>query len=139
MPPPPTPNPTPNRDNSRLVYSTDGSSAGRISPRASKSPNPPKPSKANRHPAAPARPAYPRDGTVRLHRSKSGRGGKTVTLITGLPGDEAALDALLKTLKQHVGAGGTREEDTLELQGDHREKLRAKLESLGHRVKIAGG
>jgi len=132
MPPPPTPN----RDNSRLVYSTDGTSAGRISPPASKSP---KPSKANRHAATPARPADPRDGTVRLHRTKSGRGGKTVTLITGLPGDEAALDALLKTLKQHVGAGGTREEDTLELQGDHREKLRAKLESLGHRVKIAGG
>jgi len=133
-----TPPPTPNRDNSRLVYSTDGTSAGRISPPASKSPKPSKPSKGNK-PAAPARPADPRDGTVRLHRTKSGRGGKTVTLITGLPGDEAALDALLKTLKQHVGAGGTREEDTLELQGDHREKLRAKLESLGHRVKIAGG
>jgi translation initiation factor 1 len=62
-----------------------------------------------------------------------------VTIVTGLPGNERALDDLLKVLKQHCGAGGARVGATLEIQGDHRERLQAKLEALGHRVKLAGG
>ncbi|MBM4416395.1 MAG: translation initiation factor [Chloroflexi bacterium] len=81
----------------------------------------------------------PADGVVRLHRDRKGRGGKVVTLVTGLPGDEAALDALLKRLKQQCGAGGTREGATLAIQGDHLERLCEALEALGHRVKLAGG
>jgi translation initiation factor 1 len=76
---------------------------------------------------------------VRIARLKQGRGGKTVTAITGLPGSEADLDALLKALKQHCGAGGSRDGRTLEIQGDHRERLRERLEVLGHRPKLAGG
>lgn len=115
--------------NSRLVYSTDG---GRVSePKASRTRGG-GPAKA----AAPA--AVPADGVVRLHRDKKGRGGKVVTLVTGLPGNEAALDALLKQLKQHCGAGGTREDTTLVIQGDHRERVRHELAALGHRVKLAG-
>ncbi len=117
--------------NSRLVYSTDG---GRVT-------EPKAPRARGRPPAKPAAtPAVvPADGVVRLHRDKKGRGGKVVTLITGLPGNAAALDALLKQLKQHCGAGGTREDTTLVIQGDHRERLRGALEALGHRVKLAGG
>lgn len=81
----------------------------------------------------------PADGFVRLQREKKGRGGKTVTIVTGLPGNEAALDALLSTLKQHCGSGGTREGDVLVIQGDHRERLKTRLEALGHRVVLAGG
>jgi len=62
-----------------------------------------------------------------------------VTLISGLPGDEATLDALLKQLKQACGAGGSRDGRLLEIQGDHRERLQAALTALGHRVKLAGG
>jgi translation initiation factor 1 len=76
---------------------------------------------------------------VRIQRTSRGHGGKTVTVITGLPGGERDLDELLKVLKQHCGAGGTREASTLVIQGDHRERLRAKLEALGHQVKLAGG
>ena len=117
--------------NSRLVYSTDGSGAGRVTAKPSRAPRP-----AGR---PVARPPLPADGFVRLLRETKGRGGKTVTIVAGLPGNERDLEALLKVLKQHCGAGGTREGTTLEIQGDHREKIEAKLTALGHRVKIAGG
>ena len=45
--------------------------------------------------------------------------------ITGLPSSEAELDALLKVLKQLCGAGGTRLDRALELQGDHRTRVQA--------------
>lgn len=114
--------------NSRLVYSTDG---GRV-------PAPKAPRARGRQAAKPAA-SVPTDGIVRLHRDRKGRGGKVVTVVTGLPGGEAALDALLKQLKQLCGAGGTREGTTLVIQGDHRERLQPALEQLGHRVKLAGG
>jgi translation initiation factor 1 len=83
--------------------------------------------------------AVPDDGVVRLHRGKPGKGGKPQTVITGLPGSESDLDSLLKQLKQAIGAGGSREGRVLTMQGDHRERLRERLESLGPRVKLAGG
>lgn len=76
---------------------------------------------------------------MRIRREKSGRGGKTVTSITGLPGSERELNDLLKVLKQHCGAGGTREGAILEIQGDHRDRVESKLTAMGHRVKLAGG
>jgi translation initiation factor 1 len=81
----------------------------------------------------------PDDGVVRVQRDRRGRGGKTATAVTGLPGDEAALDALLKALKQHCGAGGSREGRTLIVQGDQRERLVARLAQLGYKPKLAGG
>lgn len=117
-------------NDSRLVYSTDG---GRVRDVA--------PGQGPRVRAAQpqARPQPPNDGIVRLQRDRKGRGGKTATTVTGLPGDEAALDAMLKRLKQFCGTGGSREGTTLVLQGDQRDRLLPHLESLGHRVKIAGG
>jgi translation initiation factor 1 len=81
----------------------------------------------------------PDDGVVRVQRDKKGRGGKTATTVTGLPGSEADLDALLKTLKQHCGAGGARDGRILAIQGDQRERLVEKLSALGHKPKLAGG
>ncbi len=116
-------------DNSRLVYSSDG---GRHRGETAS---------PKRKPAPQGRPraADPADGVVRIHRTSKGRGGKTVTLVSGLPNNERALDALLKELKQHCGAGGTRDGAVLEIQGEHRERLRSKLEALGYSVKLAGG
>lgn len=122
-------------EHTRRVYSTDGEHA--VDTRTREKPARPASKAASGR--GPQRPVVPSDGWVRVHRTKSGRGGKTVTAITGLPGGERALDDLLKLLKQHCGAGGTREGDVLEIQGDHRERVRAKLEALGHRVKMAGG
>jgi translation initiation factor 1 len=117
-----------NDGNSRLVYSTDG---GRVAPPRVAKPVPARGS-------SPA-PSIPDDGIVRLHRDRKGRGGKTGTMITGLPGGDADLDALLKRLKGALGTGGTREGRSLFIQGDHRERLRSELERLGHTVKLAGG
>jgi len=122
----------------RLVYSTDGEHITQDKSRPEQrraSSNLSKPSR----PVAAARSAVPDDGYVRIRREKGGRGGKTVTTITGLPGTDRDLDALLKVLKQLCGAGGTREGAILEIQGDHRDRVEAKLTELGHRVKRAGG
>ena len=86
-----------------------------------------------------AQPGMPDDGVVRIQRDKKGRGGKTATTVTGLPGDEAALDGLLKALKQHCATGGSREGRVLILQGDQRDRLLARLSALGHKAKLAGG
>jgi translation initiation factor 1 len=46
---------------------------------------------------------------------------------------------LAKQLKQKCSTGGTVKDGVIEIQGDHREKLKAELEKLGHNVKLAGG
>lgn len=116
-------------ENSRLVYSTDG---GRTQPT-------PHNRKVEARAKAPVARAAPNDGIVRIQRDRRGRGGKTATTVSGLPGSAEELETLLRTLKQHCGAGGSLEGRTLAIQGDQRERLREQLESLGYRVKLAGG
>lgn len=104
--------------NNRLVYSTDG---GRISHK-------PTPDKS---PAG--------DGIIRIRIETKGRKGKGVSVIWGFELDAGELKALASTLKQHCGTGGSVKDWTIEIQGDHRQKLKTKLESLGYSVKLAGG
>lgn len=77
------------------------------------------------------------DGIVRVMRDRKGRGGKTVTVVTGVPADE--LTPLAQQLKKLCGSGGTVKDGTIEIQGDHCDKIIAKLTTLGHKVKRAGG
>jgi translation initiation factor 1 len=79
------------------------------------------------------------DGVVRIRRETSGRKGKAVTTISGVPRVESDLKALLKTLKQGCGSGGAVKEGVIEIQGDHRDKLKTLLEKEGFTVKLAGG
>ena len=79
------------------------------------------------------------DGIVRVLRDRKGRGGKTMTVITGVPGDNEALAALAQQLKKLCGSGGTVKEGAIEIQGDHCDKVQAKLTALGYKVKRAGG
>lgn len=79
------------------------------------------------------------DGIVRLKRQTQGRGGKTVTIITGLALEAAALQQLAKTLKQRCGSGGAIKDGAIEIQGDHRDQLKIELEQRGYKVKLAGG
>jgi translation initiation factor 1 len=79
------------------------------------------------------------DGSVRVSRETKGRGGKGVTLITGLPLADEALKELASKLKQTCGTGGTVKEGVIEIQGDHREKLCAYLLKAGYKAKLAGG
>lgn len=115
--------------NNRLVYSSD---AGRVAPKPSP---PPKPGK--QPPKVP--PSLPNDGVVRLFREKGGRGGKTVTVVRGLPEQGAALEARLSELKRLCGAGGTMRDGAIEIQGDHRDRISERLTALGYKVKLAGG
>jgi translation initiation factor 1 len=88
--------------------------------------------------AAASRPA-PSDGVVRVSRETGGRGGKTVTVVRGLPLAADALGALAKTLKAACGTGGTAKDGAIELQGDHRDAVVARLEQAGWRVRRTGG
>ena len=72
-------------------------------------------------------------------RDRKSRGGKTVTLITGLNDTPASLEALLSDLKRMCGTGGTLRGDVLEIQGDFRDRLQAEFERRGYTVKVAGG
>jgi len=49
------------------------------------------------------------------------------------------LATLLKQLKTQCGSGGTVKEDTIEIQGDHSQKLVQLLAQLGYKAKISGG
>ncbi len=89
--------------------------------------------------AAPQRPGAPRDGVVRLALDRKGRGGKSVTLAIGVPADDATLAELTQTLKRLCGAGGALKGDTIEIQGDHRDRIAEKLVTLGYKVKRMGG
>jgi translation initiation factor 1 len=90
-------------------------------------------------PGANPPPNLPDDGVVRLFREKGGRGGKTVTVVRGLPERGSALEARLAELKRLCGAGGTLRDGAIEIQGDHRERISQRLTALGYRVKLAGG
>jgi translation initiation factor 1 len=79
------------------------------------------------------------DGIVRVQRESKGRGGKTVTVITGIPLNEAEIRKLAGELKRRCGTGGTVKEGHIEIQGDHRDLLLAELEKRGYKVKKAGG
>ncbi|PCJ93513.1 MAG: stress response translation initiation inhibitor YciH [Porticoccaceae bacterium] len=79
------------------------------------------------------------DGIVRIRREVSGRKGKGVTTIAGLDLTGSELKVLAKTLKQLCGTGGSVKNSVIEIQGDHREKIRTALEQQGHTVKLAGG
>jgi translation initiation factor 1 len=78
-------------------------------------------------------PSGPREAAVRIE--KSGRKGKTVTVIElrGVTEDEAK--SIGKALKNSCGVGGTTKDTTVELQGDQRDRLKHSLESEGFRVK----
>jgi len=76
---------------------------------------------------------------VRVGREVAGRGGKGVSVITGLPLAPAQLEALATTLKKTCGAGGAVKDGRIEIQGDHRDRLVAELRKLGYDAKRSGG
>ena len=78
----------------------------------------------------------PARAVVRMERK--GRGGKEVTVVDQLGLPPAQLEAWLKALKGALGCGGAVEEESLVLQGDHRDRLPALLESRGVRRVIVG-
>jgi translation initiation factor 1 len=66
---------------------------------------------------------------------KKGRGGKMVTVIDGLPRNDAFLKEVAQELKRSCGTGGTVTEGCIELHGDLRNRLREVLAQKGFTVK----
>ena len=111
-----------NEENRRLVYSSDG---GATEPQARVRPGN----------AKHGHPLPPDDGVVRIARER--RRASTASIIYGVPERELASTA--KALKQHCGCGGTVKNGTIEIQGDHRERILAWFAARGTNAKLAGG
>ena len=80
-----------------------------------------------------------KDGVVRISRQTKGRKGKGVIIIEGIELDSAEFKKTAQTIKKKCGTGGAVKGDTIEIQGDDREKVKQVLESLGYKCKLSGG
>ncbi len=108
------------RSNSRTVYSTD---TGRVCPGCGW---PQHDCKCSTRAAAEQ--PIPTRIVAKLRMEKKGRGGKTVTLIFGLPHNTTFIKALTQELKRTCGTGDIATEDGVELQGDLRDRVRIVLQ-----------
>jgi translation initiation factor 1 len=72
---------------------------------------------------------------AKLRMEKKGRGGKTVTVVYDLPNNDEFLKELAQELKRACGTGGAVAENTVELQGDLRDRVRDYLIKKGWQVK----
>jgi translation initiation factor 1 len=108
---------------SRLVYSTEHTVPRRDAVGARDSSN-----------------ATPQAGQqVRVGLEKKGRGGKSVSVISGLALPQKEMEPLLKRLKTGLGTGGAIKDNTIEIQGDHRDRIINMLSGMGYKPKKAGG
>lgn len=114
------------RGEKRLVYSSD---RGRI---CGKCGWPVSDCHCSSNLAAPEAP-IPARISAKLSIEKRGS-GSVVTVVGGLPANRGFLDALARELKKSCGAGGRAGETTVEIQGDHRERLREMLARKGWKV-----
>ena len=65
------------------------------------------------------------------------RYGKMMTIIDGINPNELDIDALISNLKSICACGGTIKDGKIELQGDHRTKVKETLEKMGFMVEVA--
>jgi translation initiation factor 1 len=72
---------------------------------------------------------------AKLRMEKKGRGGKTVTVVYDLPRNQAFLKDLAAELKRACGTGGAVVDNTVEVQGELRERVRDVLSKKGWTVK----
>ena len=72
---------------------------------------------------------------AKLRTEKTGRGGKIVTVVYDLPQNQAFLKELAGELKRACGAGGAVVENTVEIQGELRDRIRTLLAKKGWLVK----
>jgi translation initiation factor 1 len=81
----------------------------------------------------------PNQHKLKIEASRKGKGGKTVTIVSGFQVSPETLISLTKTLKNQCGAGGAMKDNTIEIQGDHRQKLLEIVTKLGYKAKLSGG
>ena len=79
-------------------------------------------------------------GRVDVLRSTAGRGGKTVTVVTGFTGiGLPEKERLAKQMRAACGCGGTVKDGQIEIQGYQRETVARILREAGFRPVMAGG
>jgi translation initiation factor 1 len=79
-------------------------------------------------------------GGVDIVRETNGRGGKTVTVVTGFTGiGLPEKESLAKKMRAACGCGGTVKDGRIEIQGDQRETVAKILAGAGFRPVFAGG
>ena len=111
--------------NHRTVYSTDPDPAPAPAAQPAASPGP--------------LPTRQQNIPVIVGIERKGRGGKTVSILTGVKSPPAGKTALLKLLKSRLGTGGTLKDEVIEIQGDRRDDIVAILVELGYKAKKSGG
>ena len=76
---------------------------------------------------------------VKVRRETSGRRGKAVTTVSGVPLADDGLKELARRLKKRCGVGGAVKDGVIELQGDHRDVVLEVLKADGYDAVLAGG
>ena len=98
-----------------------------VSPSVNATPNAMQPARKNR-------------GRVDIIRQKAGRGGKTVTVVTGFIGiGLPEKEQLAKAMQRACGTGGTVKDGQIEIQGDKRAEVARILTDANFRPVFAGG
>jgi len=64
------------------------------------------------------------------------RYGKMMTIVDGINPHELDIDTLISNLKAICACGGTIKDGKIELQGDHRIKVKESLEKMGFMVDV---
>lgn len=91
-------------------------------------------------PTSAPKPVKKNRGRVDIIRQKAGRGGKTVTVVTGFVGiGLPEKEQLAKAMQRACGVGGTVKDGHIEIQGDKREEVARILTEAGFRPVFAGG
>ncbi|WP_417335691.1 translation initiation factor [Halobacteriovorax marinus] len=112
-----------NNDDYELVYVSDGSGKNQLDKNKNKK-------KKEKLPEI-----IPSQTTLKMRIEKKGRGGKAVTVFYEFPHNPPFFKRLMKELKNYCATGGSFKDDTFEIQGDQREKLKPYLEEKGFTVK----
>ena len=115
------------RENSRLVYSSD---TGRICHGCGRPADDCRCGRSGR-----GDDPVPVRVVAKLRLERAGRGGKSVTVIYDLPRNAALLKDLSQELKRACGVGGAVRDDSIELQGELRDRVRDLLLKKGFGVK----
>lgn len=76
----------------------------------------------------------PAQQKLHVRMERSGRGGKTVTVVENFVGSDDDLADLCKMLKTKCGIGGSAKEGQIILQGDFRERVANILSAAGYKV-----
>ena len=69
---------------------------------------------------------------LRVRIEKNGRGGKTVTIVSGFVGSEDDLKELGKALKSKCGVGGSAKDGEVLVQGDFKQRVIEILLTMGY-------